>query len=296
VAQHTGHRHRLSNGKLTRIVLLGAGPLGLEIVRQALRLGLAVVATTRKPEKAEALRHLFPIESVKIACASTIDRAVLPELDAETRVIATYPPDEATDAVLATWAACAGSVVRISSTSVYGAREGVIDDATPAEASSRALLSEETWRRGMQGAPRETGQSVADFSVFRCPALYSQERGVHVRIARGEFRIPGDGSRYVSRVHDVDVARATLLPKLPSELLVGDLEPATHLDVARFICERLQVPLPPFVPLEEVHTTLRGNRQIHAHAFARVLGTLGYPTYREGLAFLGPGFFELQKA
>ena len=45
------------------------------------------------------------------------------------------------------------------------------------------------------------------------------------------------------------------------------------------------VPLPPFVPLESVHESLRADRRIDASRALATLGvTLRYPTYREGMA------------
>jgi hypothetical protein len=64
-------------------------------------------------------------------------------------------------------------------------------------------------------------------------------------------------------------------------LVVGDLEPARHVEVVRFLCDACVAPMPPHVALESVHATPRA-----ATGASRALAALGvrltYPTYREG--------------
>jgi hypothetical protein len=68
-------------------------------------------------------------------------------------------------------------------------------------------------------------------------------------------------------------------------MVVGDLEPAPHVDVVRFVCEAYGVAMPPFVPLESVHESLRADRRVDAsRALERFGVTLRYPTYREGMS------------
>jgi hypothetical protein len=51
------------------------------------------------------------------------------------------------------------------------------------------------------------------------------------------------------------------------------------------VCEEFGVPLPPFVPLESVHESLRADRRVDpSRALARAGITLRYPSYREGMA------------
>ena len=72
---------------------------------------------------------------------------------------------------------------------------------------------------------------------------------------------------------------------LSETYVVGDAEPAAQIDVVRFIAESYHLPLPPHVPLESVHESLRADRRVDA---SRVLGALGvtlrHPSYREGMA------------
>jgi len=95
-----------------------------------------------------------------------------------------------------------------------------VNEASPvATQGERALLrlaAERTWQH--VGA-----------SVVRLPAFYGAASGLHSSIARGSFRMPGNGSNVVSRVHVDDAARFVLaaLSAAPrSMLLAGDAEPA----------------------------------------------------------------------
>lgn len=219
--------------------------------------------------------------------ASGLDAVVVPTfaggvaalVTPETHVVVTFPPDDTTDArVAASLPACA-AITYVSATSVYGSEHHAIDDATPvavapSPSGARRLAAEAAWRA--RGA-----------TVLRAPAIYGPDRGLHVRILQGAHRIPGDGSGFVSRIHVDDLAALVLAaPGAPGEtFVVGDDEPASHLDVVRFVCDAHGVPLPPFVPLETVHETLRANRRVDgSRALARLGVALRWPTYRLGMA------------
>jgi nucleoside-diphosphate-sugar epimerase len=264
-----------------QVLVLGAGFAGHTVGRRARVRGHSVTLTTRNPERAAALRS----EGFAVVHAPEITPEVLDAQIgslADTHVVATFPPDSTTDQRLAEWSKPAKRITRLSSTSVYGAHEGIIDADTPTATDARAraqLLSENAW--------------LPNATVLRCAAIYGRPRGVHTRILAGTWRTPGDGSRYVSRIHVNDLATIVLDLHNPGHaLLVGDTLPATHLEIAQFVCERTGAPLPKHVPLESVHATLRGNRRVDASLTHRaMLSTLRYPTYREGLAFLGPHSF-----
>ena len=55
--------------------------------------------------------------------------------------------------------------------------------------------------------------------------------------------------------------------------------------MVRFVCETYRVPMPPFVPLESVHDSLRADRWVDGSRARALFGvTFTYPTYREGMA------------
>ena len=260
-----------------RVLVLGCGYAGAAIARLARARGHEVVTHVRSEARAEALRA----EGFTVLQSAVLTEHDLQNVDARTLVAIAFPPDGATDALIAPALTRAAATTYISSTGVYGEHRGVVDDTTalPAAPSARAakiLAAEDAYR-------------ASGAIVFRCPGLYGRDRGLHVRVLKGEHRIPGDGTRYLSRIHVDDLAQLVLasasVPVRPDTFVVGDLEPAPHGEVVRFIANAYGVPVPPSVPLESVHETLRADRRVDA---TRALGTFGvtlhYPTYREGFA------------
>jgi nucleoside-diphosphate-sugar epimerase len=261
---------------VARLLVLGCGYAGTAVARLARARGASVVTNVRSDANAASLRA----EGFDVLQRSALDASVAEHVDAATHVVVAFPPDGETDARLAPALARAAAVTYVSSTGVYGEHRGVVDAATPLPVSPNA--------RAARLLAAEDAYLAQRATVLRCPALYGRDRGLHVRVLRGAHQIPGDGTRYLSRIHVDDLAQLVLASVGVTEretLLVGDLEPAPHVEVVRFICETYGVPMPPFVPLESVHESLRADRRVDgAPALARLGVTLLYPTYREGLA------------
>jgi nucleoside-diphosphate-sugar epimerase len=257
------------------LLVLGCGFSGSAIARRARDLGRTVLVTVRSPERASLLER----EGFTVCRAPALDGSIAEHVAPTTHVVVAFPPDGTTDASIAPALESARAITYVSSTGVYGERTGAIDDATslPTQASPRAarILEAEQHYRAL-GA-----------TILRCPGIYGPTRGLHVRILRGEHRIPGDGSRTLSRIHVEDLASFALASEHArgETFVVGDLAPAPHLEVVRYVCEAYGVPLPPSVPWDEVHETLRADRAVDATRALRVLGvTLRFPSYREGMA------------
>jgi nucleoside-diphosphate-sugar epimerase len=259
-----------------RVLILGCGYAGAAIARLARARGLAVVANVRSDARAASLRR----EGFEVLQRGGLDETVATHVSVRTHVVIAFPPDGATDARVVLGLGHAARVTYLSSTGVYGEHRGVVDDTTPVPAlgasdrGARILAAEEAYR------------SVGA-TVLRCPALYGRDRGLHARVLRGEHRIPGDGTRFLSRIHVDDLAQLVLASGLPrgSTMVVGDLEPAPHGDVVRFISEAYGIPMPPFVPLESVHESLRADRRVDgSRALAAAGVTLRYPSYRDGMS------------
>ena len=263
----------------TRVVVLGCGYAGAAVARLARERGLEVLTHVRSAERAAKLRA----EGFEVLEAAVIDAASVRALavDERTHVVIAFPPDGSTDAVLAPLLEGAAAVTYVSSTGVYGERRGVVDDTTPtgppSERSAKILAAEQAYR--------DIGATV-----LRCPGIYGPDRGLHVRVLKGEHRIPGDGTRFLSRIHIEDLAQLVLAAGAAGHArgetyVVGDAEPASQIDVVRFIAESYRVPLPAHVPLESVHESLRADRRVDSSRALRTLGvTLRHPTYREGMA------------
>jgi len=260
------------------LLVLGVGQVGEAALQLAHTANPQRVlrATTRSAARAEALAALgaTPIVLGADDDADAVRAAVHPGDE----VLVTFPPDGASDARLADAARAARRVVYISTTGVYGAVSGRVDDDTPvdpeAPRAAPRLAAEACWR-------------AAGAIVLRAPAIYSAASGLHKRLRAGTHRLVEDGSKYVSRIHADDLAAlalAALERAAPrSTYVVGDHEPAPQREVVAWLCARLGLPLPPAVAVSEAPPTLRGNRQVDARRVLRELGvTLRYPTYRDG--------------
>lgn len=267
-----------------RLVIVGGGFTGMAVAERFRSLAVAratrveVAATTRSPARADALREagVTPL----VAPALTPD-ALAPYVDDETFVVVTMPPDGTTDARLAPALRHAAALAYVSSTGVYGNASGRVDEQTsvapptpPAPRAHARVDAERVWR-------------AAGATIVRAPAIYGPGRGLHLRLARGDVRLAKSGTNAISRVHVEDLAAALvecLLRKLRGDLFViGDDEPAPHIDVVGYLCEALGIPLPAIDPSAKIDETLSHDRRIDPSRIARALGfTPAYPTYREG--------------
>ena len=112
---------------------------------------------------------------------------------------------------------------------------------------------------------------------------------MHIGLRDATYRLAGDGRNCISRIHLADLTSIILAAfargRSGSLYVVGDREPAPQLEVVSWLCERMALPLPPSLPIEEVSPTLRGNRQVVVDKALRELALeLEYPSYREGFA------------
>jgi NAD dependent epimerase/dehydratase family enzyme len=245
-----------------------------------------ITGTTRSLDKLAALRAAGIVPLHFDASPGFFER--LHEAAAGARVLVSFPPStDDLDTPVAAACASAAALVYVSSTGVYGERRGVIDEHTEptgeSESARRRLAAERTYR------------SVGA-TILRAPALYEATGGLPQRLVGAGYRLPGDGSGFVSRLHLVDLAQFIVAAwerrerGEPGETyVVGDASPSPHREVVAFLCERLGLPFPPSVPLAEAPVTLRGSRQIDSRHARRELGVqLRFPTFREGYADVRP--------
>lgn len=255
------------------VVVFGAGFTGGHVCEVALRRGLHVIGVVRSAASADALQQ----RGVTTTTESALEVART-RVGTQTHAIVCFPPDGKTDAALAPLLAGARAVTYLSTTGVYEDLEGVVDDFTPlpAEPSPKyqAVLAAESAYRAFGAA------------TLRSPGIYGAGRGIHLRLARGDFRLSGDGERFGSRIHVRDLATLLLASdgQRGETFVVGDLEPCRQLELVQWLCSQLDLPLPASAPLDQVHETLRRNRRIDGtRALARLGVTLEYPSYREGM-------------
>ena len=253
------------------VLVLGCGFTGRAVARLARERGLRVLVTVRSEAHATELRG----DGLDVLVTPIVP-ALAAHAGAQTHIVVCFPPDGTTDAIVAPALGATGaSIAYVSTTGVYG--DGAVDDTTPVVTSARSaarLDAEAAWRA--EGA-----------TVLRCPGIYGADRGLHMRVIRGEHRLPGDGSLFTSRIHVDDLAVHLLATRAVrgETFVVGDLEPAAQAEICRWICAHHGVPFPPSVPIETVHETLRSDRRVDgARARERLGVTLRYPSYRDGMA------------
>jgi nucleoside-diphosphate-sugar epimerase len=257
------------------LLLLGVGPVAMAVLRAAGK-DRKVYGTTRQPMRVFELFHegLEPIV-MPIAVAEIIE-----PLARGAHVLASFPPDGSTDAILAPACRSAAKIVYISSTSVYGNVRGKVDDTTPVchddPGSALRLEAEQTWRD-------------AGAIVLRAPGIYGKHGGLHTRLKEGSYRIPGDGTGVISRIHVDDLAAIIIAalergtPK--TTFAVADLAPVPQIEVINWLCNKMNVPVPDSIPLSEAPSHLRASREVDpSKALAELGVNLKYPSYREGFA------------
>ena len=260
-------------------LILGCGFTGTEVARRAIVAGHRVVATTRQPDRREALeREKVELHVLPALTAELVEKWVGPDVN----VLVAFAPDGRTDAQIAPALAGARHVVYVSTTGVYGARRGHIDESTPVDPAepraSERLAAERCYRQ-------------AGATVVRAAGIYGPGRGLHLRIQSGTFRIPGDGNGVVSRIHVGDLAELVLgifrrAPEGRREVFVAaDDAPVPQIEAIEWLCRRLGCPVPPHVPLDEAPVTLRHDRAIDNRLIKSWTGvSLRYSSYREGFA------------
>ncbi len=271
---------------MKKMVFLGVGQCARALADRAAR-EFRLFGTTRSAEKQQEILSLgiepILLEPFEELSAPSVGPAVLQDVAlsvilAGAYVVVSFPPDPNADSLVSRLAVGATGIVYISSTAVYGKAEGVINESTPVdEESVQAQSRLEAERKWL-----EVGASV-----IRAPGIYGHGGGLHHRLISGQYRLPGDGSNFVSRIH-VDDLSAMILSALISNqkqqiFLGGDAKPTTHREIVEWLVSRLNLPFPESMPLEQCHYTQRGNRKVDASASLAKLGTvLQYPTYVEG--------------
>lgn len=257
------------------VLLLGCGYTGLALARMARSRGLRVTATTRDAARSALIGQTG---AAPLVLESLTFEALQPHVDAQTVIIASYPPDGVTDERCAPLARLAYAAAYVSSTGVFGNTHGHIDDSTPVapdtERTKQRIKAEHHWLD-------------AGATVLRAAAIYGPFRGQHERVRSGSARIAGDGTHHVCRIHVEDLANALLASveqKLGAQsFVIADDLPVAQGEVIRHLATRLNLPTPASVPLEEAPETLRHDRRIDASRFKQVSGlSWRYPTYREG--------------
>jgi nucleoside-diphosphate-sugar epimerase len=271
-------------------LILGAGYAGLVLGERLRARGLTVRASTTRADRRAALaaRGLEP-HVVDLSSGEGLAGA----LDGATHLVFLAPPvaGQAAEALAARLAEAGAQrlarVVYGSTTGVYGAHAGVVDESTPpapTHARGRARLD-------VEAALAALGPPITQ---VRIAGIYGPGRTLAESL-RGGRSVLVDGAPTTSRVHVLDLARLlerALDDDAPPIVLAADGHPAPTAEVARYTASLLGLPMPTSAPLEEAARVLSplalemrlGGHAIVPRETARLLPDgLVYPSYVEGV-------------
>ena len=270
------------------VLILGCGYTGQRVARRLLDKNIAVIATSRDSNQ-PPLRKLSEA-GARIVRFDINDPTSFDALQREIRrgmiVLHSLPtlgeraaPADPTPAALKLLEDLPGRIVLLSTTGVYGNAREVDENTPPSPATARQKL-----RLAAEQAVRAV--SCPSLTV-RASAIYGPGRGVHVRMKEGRFKLLGDGSNYISRIHVDDLAAITVAA-LHSEATgaypAADAEPCRSAEICAFCANLLGVPMPPPAAPDELDETRRSDRRVDGRAILRLLGIeLHYPSYRTGI-------------
>jgi nucleoside-diphosphate-sugar epimerase len=251
-----------------KVLILGCGFTGSRVHRLLDARGIEVICTRRGGTNNLCLDTEDPASLVRIAQLITPQTAVLHSIPVPiaTGIFPISPP---------------ARIVYLSTTGVYGPTPVVNERSRPAPQTAREVLrtaEEEAVARG-------PWQSL----ILRPAAIYGPGRGVHASMREGRYRLFGDGSNFVSRIHVDDLAahaEAALLSDVTGAFPVADEEPCTSREIAEYCANLLRIALPASAAApEELGETRRADRRVDGSAIRRLLSiSLRYPNYREGIA------------
>jgi nucleoside-diphosphate-sugar epimerase len=265
-------------------LVLGCGFTGRRVAAALAEGGHAVWATSRRPER-------LALPGVRCSHLDLDDPATLAATGAAVpdgiRVLLSVPLVQDSEGrykdpaprLLGALGAKPARIVYLSTTGVYGAQEQVNELSLAAPRGPRELLRVDA-EHAVQSGPWSS-------MILRPAAIYGPHRGVHESMRRGTFRLPGDGTRFISRVHVDDLAAmasAALMSSHGGAWPVADEEPCSSLEICRFVSDLTGLPMPEPAPRGSVSETLRNNRRVDGRTVVRLLGvSLRYASYRTGI-------------
>jgi nucleoside-diphosphate-sugar epimerase len=288
-------------------LIIGCGYTGTQLARTLVSQGRAgeVTITRRDGEVARALGAALGVRGERLDLAERLaerladrlsnrlsDRLADPDsglaLPPGTIVVSTAPPggDPAGEIrALLALARDAARLIYVSSTGVYGPGHGAwVDETWPVEPITESGRARAAAEAALAGA-------AVPWVALRAAGIYGPGRGLIDRIRAGTYRVIGDGTSHVSRIHVVDLVAAIVAAAgsaVTGAINVADDDPAPIGEVADAVAARLGLPPPPRVPAAvvpaEVAGMLTADRRISNRRLREALGVaLRYPSWRDGL-------------
>ena len=281
-----------------KTLIVGCGYLGKTLGKNLVESGSTVWGLRRDPLALKAL-EMIGIKPVQADLTKPESLTRLPEVD---HVVLCQAPSRITDSYRTTYYEATRNLIEafhlkkpkklvmISSTSVYGMRDGAwVDEETKPD--DAGYLSKETEARAK--ALLETEDLVLSglipSLVFRLGGIYGPKRNRLAALndagAHGRVPLPVFSKAYVNRVHVDDAVNGIklLLEKGgPREIYLGvDDEPSTEDEFYSWIYENL--PIKRSADPEKINESDRGSNKRCSNKKMKKLGwALKYPTFREG--------------
>ena len=276
------------------LLIFGAGYLGRAVLAEAAKRGLSTAATSRDPERRDALKAdgvtaVDPADKAALAAAVSQASAILITAPPEAHGC---PGAKALLPALTEAQAYPDWIGYVSSTAVYGDRDGgwvFEDDALNAASleGARRVRAEADWL----DAGRGMGLTV---QVFRLPAIYGPGRSVVDRLRDGSARIVRKPGQVFNRIY-VDDAVAGLFasmdrPRPGAAYNLADDAPSPVDVVMADAARRMGLPQPPEVDWTDASVSdamrrfyLDSKRISNARAKAELGWRPAHQTWREGL-------------
>ena len=281
---------------MTPIVILGCGYIGDRLARAALAAGRPVRVCARSTGRLAPLDALGAQVKYLDAGVPKQLTGALSGMPGATVVysippVTSLPPGQAMRAALqAAYGGGAACFVYFSSSGLYGDRpddEAWIDEDTPLATDDPAMKNVQTDEAELEGSRFDWLRTV----TLRLAPVYGPGRGVRSRLRKGDYRILGEGHHAISRIHVDDVVRVVFAAeeRAPTRALylVADDEPTTQGAYARWLSDRMGMPMPPSRDMFEPGRprVAHRNRRIRNTRLKQELGLeLRYPTFRDGEA------------
>jgi nucleoside-diphosphate-sugar epimerase len=281
-------------------VIVGCGYTGAYLARALLGRGVEITVTRRDRAAATELAESLaasagggstrgrprPAPVVRAAAAELADPASLVGLVAPGAIVcclAPPGPDPGGELRrLLDAARGAARFVYVSSTSVYAPGGGAwVDESWPVAPATEAGRARALAEAALAEAP-------VPWIALRAAGIHGPGRKLVDRIRGGTYRVIGDGTGHVSRIHVVDLVSAIVAAGASAArgfVNAADDDPAPIGEVADTLAAQLGLPPPPRVPAASVSPELAGmltaDRRIANRRLKEELGVkLRYPSWR----------------
>ncbi|MEO7735492.1 MAG: NAD-dependent epimerase/dehydratase family protein [Kofleriaceae bacterium] len=278
------------------LIILGCGYVGARLARAALAAGRTVRVAARSTGRLAPLGTAGAQVKFLDAGVPKQLNPVMSGLPGATVVysippVAALPPGQGIRAALqAAYGVGAGCFLHFSSAGLYGSQpddEAWIDEDT-------AVALDDPPMAGVLADEHEVEVCAFDrlrTVTLRLAPVYGPGRGMRARLRKGEFRVLDDGQHATSRIHVDDVVGAVFAAEdravRGARYLAADDEPTTQGEYARWLSQRMGLPMPPSRALFEpgAPKVAHRNRRIrNTRLKAELELTLRYPSFREGEA------------